>query len=318
MTGLVQSNTTLPDRSPASFRTSGAAPRHGQQHRLGLRRVAHRADGRLHLLDLGPLPRVVRVADAEDDRVARLGPPPAEDAAHVAHSDHGDAHSIYSKDGRNAAHCKDAPALKRGPDSCEPSRESDAVGRGGSQTTAGDGPPRESNVNLDDCLPAALRGPAATITPIAAGLSGTGVYRVEAAGQAFVLKVSAEADGEPLDAWRRRVHVQRLAADAGLAPRVVYVDEARRAVVSDFVACRSFSALYGDPRTREAALSLLGRTLRRLHELPLPPGEDAKDPRDLLAALWSGLADFALPVFVGEAVRRGARRGARRRAAPRY
>ena len=159
-------------------------------------------------------------------------------------------------------------------------------------------------MNLDDCLPASLRGPGATITPIAAGLSGAGVYRVEAAGQVFVLKVSAEAHGEPPDAWGRRVHVQRLAADAGLAPRVVYVDEARRAVVSDFVADRSFPAFYGDPRTREAALALLGRTLRRLHELPLPPGEEVKDPQDLLAALWSGLADFALPVFVGEAVRR--------------
>lgn len=158
-------------------------------------------------------------------------------------------------------------------------------------------------MSLEACLPADLRGPTTTITRIAAGLSGAGVYRVEAAGQAFVLKV-VDA-GEPLAGWRRKLHIQQLAADAGLAPRVVHTDEARRAVVSAFVVDRSFPAFYGDPRTREAALAQLGRTLRRLHELPLPPDADAKDPRDLLLALWSGLAaSFPLPSFVGDAVRR--------------
>src|SRR5262249_6717318 len=129
--------------------------------------------------------------------------------------------------------------------------------------------------------------------------------RVEAAGQAFVLKVATRADGEPPDAWRRKVHVLRLAADAGLAPQVVHVDEERRAVVSAFVAGPSLTTFYAGPRTREAALARLGRTMRRVHELPVPPAEDAKDPRDLLAEMWSDLAtNFALPSFVGEAVRR--------------
>jgi hypothetical protein len=83
------------------------------------------------------------------------------------------------------------------------------------------------------------------------------------------------------------------------------VDEARRAVVSAFVIDRSFPAFYADPRTREAALAQLGRTVRRVHELPLPPDADSKDPRELLAASWSGLvANFALPAFAGDAVRR--------------
>ena len=40
------------------------------------------------------------------------------------------------------------------------------------------------------------------VTKIAAGLSGAGVYRVEAGGQTYVLKVS-DAD-QPLAEWRRR------------------------------------------------------------------------------------------------------------------
>jgi aminoglycoside phosphotransferase (APT) family kinase protein len=163
--------------------------------------------------------------------------------------------------------------------------------------------PPESTVNLEACLPADLRGPSTTITRIAAGLSGAGVYRVEAAGKVFVLKIAGE--GEPLAAWHRKVHIQQLAANAGVAPPVVHVDEARRAVVSAFVIDRSFPALYWDPRTREAALELLGRTVRRVHELPLPSDADLKDPRELLASTSSRLgADFALPSFVSDAVRR--------------
>jgi aminoglycoside phosphotransferase (APT) family kinase protein len=156
-------------------------------------------------------------------------------------------------------------------------------------------------VNLEACLPAALQGPATTIDQITTGLSGAGVYKVESAGQQYVLKIARE--GEPLAAWRRKLQLQQLAADAGLAPRVIHADEARRAVVSAFVADRSFPALFADPRTREAALALLGRTLRRLHQLPLPPGAEAQDPRELLAGLWPSLASFALPAFVEDAAR---------------
>jgi aminoglycoside phosphotransferase (APT) family kinase protein len=156
-------------------------------------------------------------------------------------------------------------------------------------------------VSLEACLPRDLRGPGTAITRVGAGLSGAGVHRVEAAGESYILKVAGE---ESLDGWRRKLHFQRLAAEAGLAPAIVHVDEGRRAVVSRFVADRSFFALWGNPATRDAALVLLGRMLRRVHDLPLPPGAPTTDSRGLLAALWSGLASFALPAFVGDAVRR--------------
>jgi thiamine kinase-like enzyme len=158
-------------------------------------------------------------------------------------------------------------------------------------------------MSLEDCLPANLQGPTTTITRIAAGLSGAGVYRVEAAGEAFVLKISSE--GEPLARWRQKLHIQQLAANARVAPRVIHADEARRAVVSAFVVDRSFPAFYGDPRTHEVALVQLGRMLRRVHELPLLPEADSRDPVEFLASLWPGLeASSPLPGFVGDAVRR--------------
>ncbi len=156
---------------------------------------------------------------------------------------------------------------------------------------------------LDDCLPPDLRGPATTITPIAAGLSGAGVYRVESDGRAFVLKVAGPAeDGGD---WRGALEIQRLAADAGLAPVIVHVDEARRAVLTVFVADRSFAPLYLDPRTREAALTLLGRTVRRIHALPVPAAARVRDPRAFLAQISAGLgAGFALPDFAADAIQR--------------
>jgi aminoglycoside phosphotransferase len=158
-------------------------------------------------------------------------------------------------------------------------------------------------MSLESCLPVALRGPATTITPVAAGLSGAGVYRVDAAGESFVLKVTGE--GESFDRWRGAVELQRQAAEAGLAPPVLHVDEQRRAVVNAFVVDRSFPAFFADPRTREGAIDQLGRTLRRLHSLPLLTQLPAADPRALLAAVWSALpARLLRPSFVVEAVER--------------
>jgi aminoglycoside phosphotransferase (APT) family kinase protein len=158
-------------------------------------------------------------------------------------------------------------------------------------------------VSLEACLPAELQGPATTITRVAAGLSGAGVYRVDVDGQASVLKISDES--EPLARWRAKLRIQQLAASAGLAPRIIHVDEARRALVSEFVVDRSFPALYGNPGTRDAAIALLGRAVRRLHDIPLPADAEGKSPREYLGMVWALLSPSAvLPKFVSEAAQR--------------
>lgn len=157
--------------------------------------------------------------------------------------------------------------------------------------------------SLEDCLPLQLRGPGTRITRVAAGLSGAGVYRVDAEGRSFVLKLAGAAD--PLTTWQRRCQTQAQAAQAGLAPAIVHVDEQRRAVLCEFVVDRSFPMFYGDPRTREAAIAKLGRMLRKLHALPLPPDAEPKPPRGVLSGIWSGLSGhLPLPSFVAEAVQR--------------
>ena len=162
---------------------------------------------------------------------------------------------------------------------------------------------RGESDRLHECLPADLRGPATTITTLAGGLSGAGVHRVDAHGRSFVLKISKS--DESIDSWRTRRAILLLAAEAGVAPHVVHSDEACRAVLSVFVTGKPFTAAYFDPRTRDAAVGDLGRTLRRVHELPAPAGADSREPREVLASTWSGLSATAgIPAYVGDAVRR--------------
>jgi aminoglycoside phosphotransferase (APT) family kinase protein len=156
-------------------------------------------------------------------------------------------------------------------------------------------------MNLEECLPSELRAPSTIITKIAAGLSGAGVYRIEAAGQPFVLKVAGASETDA--GWRRALTVQRLAAEAGLAPRILHVDQARRAVLTAFVADRGFPTFYRDPATHDAALALLGRTVSRLHAIAIPSDASRREPREFLAQVWGGLrADFPLPDFARDAI----------------
>jgi len=156
--------------------------------------------------------------------------------------------------------------------------------------------------SVEECLPPELRGPATTITRIAKGLSGAGVYRVEAGGQAFVLKLAGPMESEA--DWLWSLAVQRLAAEAGVAPRVIHADEERRAVVTPFVEDRSFIALLRGPRTHQAALAQLGQTVRRIHAIPLPAEARAWEARLLMTQIAGGMHDFALPPFARGAIER--------------
>ena len=158
-------------------------------------------------------------------------------------------------------------------------------------------------MRLDACLPPQLRGAGTTITKIAAGLSGAGVYRVDANGSAYVLKVADEE--HPLVQWQRTLFILRAASDASLAPRLIHADESRRAIVSEFVSDQSFPRFYRDPRTQDAALTLLGETLRSVHALPIPPDAMSFRPLELLGTMWSGVpSNTTFPRFVTDAVQR--------------
>jgi hypothetical protein len=67
-------------------------------------------------------------------------------------------------------------------------------------------------IRLEECLPPDLRGPETKISPIAAGFSGASVYRVDAGGRSFALKLARDGDEDA--AWRLTVDIQRAAVDS--------------------------------------------------------------------------------------------------------
>ena len=136
-------------------------------------------------------------------------------------------------------------------------------------------------------LPTYLQG--ATIEKISAGLSGAGVYKVIAGDAQYVLKI-AEA---PID-----VAIRSAAADAGLAPKIIYVDPTRHAVLSELVVDRGFMPLLMTPATRAQAIASLGTALRRVHDLPIPDGATPATPRAHLQHFTSALANANVPAFV--------------------
>ncbi len=154
-------------------------------------------------------------------------------------------------------------------------------------------------MSADDCLPEHLRGAATARIPT--GLSGAEVYRVERDGRAYVLKIAATA--EPAD-WRNKLAVLQLAAEAELAPRVVHVDEARRAVVSELVVDRGLMPYLMTPSSRPQAIAALGRTIRRVHELAIPHGTPAAEPRAFLERVASSFTPGYVPAFARAFVER--------------
>jgi aminoglycoside phosphotransferase (APT) family kinase protein len=157
-------------------------------------------------------------------------------------------------------------------------------------------------MTLDACLPQHLRGPGTSVTRMAMGFSGAAVYRVDAAGQTFVLKITDQA--APIDAWRRALRIQELAAGASLAPQIVHVDGERRAIVTAFVVDKSFGALFYNPPTRDTALDLAATTLKRVHQIPAPDSE-YRDPLTFLSTTWAPMAtDAGVPSFARDAIQR--------------
>lgn len=144
-----------------------------------------------------------------------------------------------------------------------------------------------SRNDLIECLPPALRTAATTISPVAAGNSGAGVFLVDSAGAKSVLKTTPIA--EPAEVWRRAVAMQRSAAAGGLAPKVLHTDEARRAVLSELVVDRSFPAFFGNPTTRDSAIAALGRMVRGIHAIAPLPEHPTADPVGMLTTFWNGL-----------------------------
>ncbi len=131
-------------------------------------------------------------------------------------------------------------------------------------------------------LPEARVGTIERIEPITVGLSGAAVYAVAASRGAFVLRVQPGADAAT---FAHRLLVVRRAAEVGVTPAVVHVDEPARATVTVRVQGPPLPAALSDPAQRNRALASLVDQLRAVHAID-PAGVNESDPLGHARAAW--------------------------------
>ncbi len=121
--------------------------------------------------------------------------------------------------------------------------------------------------------------PIEAVMPLAGGITTAAVFRVDAAGHSYVLRV--EGTPSPL----RNPHQyqsMRIAADAGIAPRLYYFDEDIRVAVMAYVEAQPLDSFPGGPLARAQAL---GALRRRLETTPVFP--TFVDYPAIVARLWA-------------------------------
>jgi thiamine kinase-like enzyme len=116
--------------------------------------------------------------------------------------------------------------------------------------------PAARHAAVADALNAAFKSVPVTVSPLQGGLSTATVYRVEADGKAYVLK---------LDAPGTNYECQLAAASAGVAPAVRYASEAHGICISEFITGQPLRGAFADPAEMIKALA---QTIRRMHNMP--------------------------------------------------
>jgi hypothetical protein len=127
---------------------------------------------------------------------------------------------------------------------------------------------------------AAVLGSSAAIDvrPVTGGVSGAPVLLIKSSGRRFVLRI--EGPASPLRNPHQYV-AMRIAADAGIAPRIHYLNADERVVMMDFVEDRPLETFPGGPQGLAQAT---GEMLKRLQTLPLFPA--FMDYPEMVNRLW--------------------------------
>jgi aminoglycoside phosphotransferase (APT) family kinase protein len=110
----------------------------------------------------------------------------------------------------------------------------------------------------------ARAGAISSIVPITNGLSGARVYAIAAEDGDFIVRIGPD----DRRAFERSLAAQRLAADAAIAPAIVYVNDTDRCVISKRIFAPPLGRALAMADDRTQILDSVGRCLNRLHGLP--------------------------------------------------
>ena len=107
--------------------------------------------------------------------------------------------------------------------------------------------------------------PSGAITKITGGASGASTFKVEIGGRRYLLRI----EGEPSPLRNPHQYVSlRMAAEAGIAPSIHYIDETARVAVMDYIEQRPLQSYPGGQRALARAL---GELLLRVQSAPVFP-----------------------------------------------
>src|SRR5882672_4468597 len=107
--------------------------------------------------------------------------------------------------------------------------------------------------------------PIGAVTVMTGGATTASVYRIEVGERRYLLRI----EGEPSPLRNPHQYASmRIAAEAGIAPKILYVDEAARIVVTDFIEQVTLEAYPGGP---PALARALGELLARVQATEVFP-----------------------------------------------
>lgn len=121
--------------------------------------------------------------------------------------------------------------------------------------------------------------PASAIVPVTGGASGAATFRAEVGDRRYLLRI----EGEPSPLRNpTQYESMRIAAEAGIAPRLHYADEVARVAVMDFIEEQPLGSYPGGPRALAQAMAeMLGRVQAT------PPFPRFVEYPDIVARLWA-------------------------------
>lgn len=117
------------------------------------------------------------------------------------------------------------------------------------------------------------------VTRLSGGATTAAIFRVDAGGRRYLLRI--EGPPSPLRNPHQYVSL-RIAAEAGIAPKLHYCDPVARVAVIDFVEPRPLADFPGGP---QALAGALGELLRRLQSTTVFP--TFVDYPDIVTRLWA-------------------------------
>jgi len=121
--------------------------------------------------------------------------------------------------------------------------------------------------------------PMGAVTAVAGGATSASLFRAEIGGRPYLVRF----EGEPSPLRNPHQYESlRIAADAGIAPKLFHVDEKHGIAVMDFIEQRPLRAY---PGGAQALARAVGTLLRRLQETPLFP--HFVDYPDIVARLFA-------------------------------